>query len=791
MKISKNWLNNYIVSEKSDADLVNDFTQLGLECTADKITSIDSNIVIGKVLECQKHPNADRLKVCKVDISDSEPLIIVCGAPNIKQDVFVPVAKIGSEIGKFKIKKTKIRDVVSNGMICSEKELGIGDNHEGIMILNDSFKVGQTLNSALNIKEDTIFDFDMTPNRGDCFSHLGIARELSIIENKKIKLSPPKFNTSDLSTSKNIKVDIKETDICNRYSCIVIKNVKVGESPLWLKQKLESIGQKSINHVVDLANFIMFDLGQPLHVFDLDKIKGSQIDIRLASKNEKIITLDSETRELTNEDIIISDSKGPIAIAGVIGGLNSHVDENTQNILIESAIFNPINIRRTSKKYDCSTEASKRFERGVDYKNVVYSIYKFSSLLKDISDCEIACDYIDEKSEEQPNYEILFDVVKCNNFLGTSLKSKEIKNIFNSLNMDCSKGIDSFKCSIPSYRNDLEREVDLFEEVARVYGYDKIPSELNFKFSSNSLIDDDNIIEDKVRVILSNNGFNEHYSNSLYSKVDTEFSNMEAVKIINPLSKDMEFVRNSLVPGMLKALSYNEKRECDFLKLYEIGSINISNSKKYNLSYEHRKLCLGYLGNRITSWNNKKAFDIYDIKGDISMLMHNLGINNISYKVDYNNDNSDFNISILINKHKVGEIISLNHRERKKYNLLNNVIICNIDLDELDKTYSQLTIMYNKIMSYPSINRDIAILVNKSINHEDIVNAIFEVSSSLLKDVNLFDIYNDKSLDDNTKSMAYSLKFQSSDRTLTIKEIDEEMILIINNLKAKLKAKKK
>ena len=792
MKISRNWLNTYIKSNKSDNELSDLFTQLGLECNIETDeNNLSDGIIIGKVLSCKKHPNADRLKLCLVDIGEKEPLDIICGAPNVTKNIKVPIAIPGTSIGNIKIKKTKIRGITSNGMICSEKELKIGDDNNGIMILDANYIIGEKLNKIMNINSDTIFDFDMTPNRGDCFSHLGIARELSIIEDKKIKLNSPKFTTSDFSTSKVIKVNIKKTNICNRYSCIAIKNIKVGKSPLWLKQKLESIGQKSINNIVDLANFIMFDLGQPLHVFDLDKIKGSQIDVRLASENEKIVTLDSETKKLTNEDIIISDSRGPIAIAGVIGGLNSHVDDNTENILIESAIFNPINIRRTAKKYDCSTEASKRFERGLNYENVVYSMCKFVYLLKDISDCEVACDYIDKKVEEQQNHEILFNLEKCNNFLGVEISKLEMKDIFNKISIKVKNNGKNFNCIIPLYRNDLERDVDLYEEIARVYGYDRIPSELNFNFSSSSLIKDNNIIEDKIRNILSNNGFNEHYSNSLYSRAEVSLSDFEAVKIINPLSNDMEFVRNSLMPGMLKALSYNEKRECHFLKLYEIGSTNILNNKQYNLSNESRKLCLGYLGNKITSWNNKKEFNIFDIKGDISMLMHNLGIKNISYKVQHNNSDNDFNISILIDKYQIGEIVTLNDKERKKYNFLNNIIVSNIDLDKLNKIYNGLDIKYNKIISYPSINRDIAILVDGSINHNNIVNTILEVSSKLLKDINLFDIYNDGSLDKNTKSMAYSLKFQSPNRTLTIKEIDEEMILIMKNLKAKLKAKQR
>ena len=789
MKISRNWLNNYIISDKTDSELVDAFTQLGLECTSEIINSLDSKIVIGRITSCKKHPNADRLKICDVDIKD-ELLTIVCGAPNVKENILVPIAKLGSCLDNFKIKKTKIRGIVSHGMICSEKELGLSEEHEGIMILDDSLKIGQELKNALSIKENTVFDFDMTPNRGDCFSHLGIARELSLIENSKIKKQTIEFKKYDFKTSDLIDVKVIDDNLCSRYSCKVIKDIKVTDSPEWLKNELKIIGQKSINNVVDLANYIMFDLGQPLHTFDYDKINGKKIDVRLAQKNEKILCLNNELKKLSDDDIVIADSSGPIAIAGVIGGFNSQVDSKTTNLLIESAVFNEINIRKTSKKYEYDKEASKRFERGIDYDNVLYAMDKFIKLLIDISGGKASIDFIDIKKEDRCVKKIKFNSNNCNDFLGIKLEINDYENIFSKLSIDTKNKGNEFLCNIPSYRNDLEREVDLFEEVARVYGYDRIPSELNFKFSSSSLIKDDNIIEDKIRNILSNNGFNEHYSNSLYNKMETSFSTSSIpVRIINPLSKDMEFVRNSLIPGMLKALSYNEKRECDFLKLYEIGSINIFNDEKYNLAIENRKLCLGYLGDKIISWNSKRKFDIYDVKGDISMMMHNLGINNVSYKVEHSND--DLNVLILIDNNEVGNIVILNDKQRKKYDILNSVIMVNIDLDELNKIYNQLEIMYNKIISYPSINRDIAILVNTSISHENIINTIFEVSSKLLVDINLFDIYQDESLDNNTKSMAYSLKFQSKDRTLTIKEVDKEMILIIRNLETKLEAKQR
>ena len=384
MKISRNWLNKFVSSTKTDTELVEKFTQLGLECTSTKLNSIDSNIVVGYVNSCTKHPNADRLNVCEVDICENEPLIIVCGAPNVKEGIFVPVAKIGSKIGEFKIKKTKIRDIVSHGMICSEKELGLSNDHDGIMILKNTFKKGQKLSSALSLKSDTIFDFDMTPNRGDCFSHLGVARELAIIEDSELKLDKVSFKSSNFSTKDLIKVNVEDSKLCPRYSCRIIKNIKVQDSPEWLKNELNILGHKSINNIVDLANYVMFDTGQPLHTFDYDKINGSKINIRHAKDKEEILCLNNEKNKLSDNDIVITDSKGPIAIAGVIGGLGSQVTSDTKNILVESAVFDEVSIRRTSKKYDYAKEASKRFERGVDLENTKYVMDKFTKLFLEI-----------------------------------------------------------------------------------------------------------------------------------------------------------------------------------------------------------------------------------------------------------------------------------------------------------------------------------------------------------------------------------------------------------------------
>ena len=779
MKISRNWLANYISSDKTDNQLVDMFTQLGLECTVHQYKNNFSDVIIGKVLKCVKHPNADKLKLCEIDLGNKIEEII-CGAPNIKKGLTVPVAIIGSKIGDFKIKKVKIRGVYSNGMVCSGKELGINEDSDGIMILSDSLNTGDNIIEALNLKEDSIFDFDITPNRGDCFSHLGIARELGIIENSKINFFESKLKLSNFKTSDLINVNIQDKNICSRYSCQIIKNINVSESPQWLKNKLNMIGQKSINNIVDIANYIMFDTGQPLHVFDYDKIEGD-INVRFAKKGEELITLDNLKKNLSINDIIISDDNNPIAIAGVIGGLNSHVDSNTKNILIESAVFDEIRIRKTSKNHDYSKEASKRFERGVDINNTINSMNKFSSLLLKTCDGNIGSDYIDVFKSIDIK-EIAFDVIKCNNFLGTSLKSKEIKNIFNFLSIDCSKGIDSFNCSIPSYRNDLEFEVDLFEEIARVYGYDNIPSNLNFTFPSDSFVHDDDLIDMKIRNFLSSNGFNEHYSNSLYSKDDCSLNNeYKPVKLINPLSNEMQYVRNSLLPGLLRAVSFNQRRGKDFIKFFEIGNITFFDKKSYSGASQLKELMVVWLGDTIKHWKNPIKQDIYSIKGEVKSMFNMLNISSLNFKINKNI------IDIFVNKEKVGDIRSIDKKTINTYNLSGNIFICSINVDLLNNYYSCSDITYNKIYSYPSIERDISILINKKYSNEEIQDSIINSGGKYLNDVELFDLYEGEGVSDESKSLAYSLKFSSNNRTLTDKEIDVEVKNILNELKNKFK----
>ena len=780
MKISRNWLSNFITSSKSDFELVDAFTQLGLECTSSKINSIDSKVIVGKVKSCTKHPNADRLNLCEVD-TGSDLLQIVCGAPNVKENILVPVATLGSKIGDFEIKKTKIRGIESNGMICSEKELGISDNHEGIMVLDGTFKIGQTFSEALKLEQDTIFDFDITPNRGDCFSHLGVSRELAIIEGSHINLEKINYKAGEFKSEDAIKIKIENPSLCPRYSCRLIKNVKVKESPQWLKDRLNAIGQKSINNVVDIANYIMFDLGQPLHAFDYDKLNGKTISVRNAFENEEILCLNNENNKLDPEDIVISDSNGPVAIAGVIGGFDSQVDFNTKNILLESAVFDEISVRRTSKKYDYAKEASKRFERGVDFENTLYVLDKFTKLLVETTGGQASKDFVDVISKSKDTKSIQFDFNRCNKFLGIDLNQNEYDNLFKKLSINTKLDKSKFLCSIPSYRNDIDREVDLYEEIARVYGYNNIPIAQNFNNSYSSIIDNAKQINNDIRSILPSKGFYEHYSNSLYNdKVLKDFNSYDTSEIINESSIDMKYMRNSLMPGLLAAVSFNEKRKVNHFKFFEIGRVH-SLLKNYNK--EEETLGMVWYGHNDNHWRNDCETDIYFAKGEILSILKNLKINNIHFKVNKSNF-SNINIDIYSHKTCIGYLRQLDTKLSKKYDIKAPVVFSEISIDKILKNRIK-DFKFKTISPYPSVKRDISILIKKDISYSKIIECIKSASDNLLIDTNIFDVYSGKELENNSKSLAISLTFMSDVKTLVDKDVENRVNSILDKLKEK------
>jgi phenylalanyl-tRNA synthetase beta chain len=785
MQISLSWLNDFYKTTLSPAKLTEGMTDLGLECTYDSTTGVSyTDVVLGNVIKCNSHPNADHLSVCEVDVGDDGNYQIVCGAPNVKAGLRVPVAKIGATLGngEFKIKNTKLRGVQSQGMICSGKELQINDDHEGIMVLDSKLPLGTAIEEILPTNSDTLFELDLTPNRGDCFSHRGVAREVATLENQSITERTIKIVEGKESAKSHISVSIADKDGCFRYAARVITGVKVGPSPAWLREKLESIGQKSINNVVDAANFVLMDTGHPLHTFDLDKLSAKQINVRFARKGEKLTTLDQNERELTSDHLLICDGDTPVALAGIMGGSNSEIDEKSTNVLLESAYFKPTVVRKGAKLLDLSTEASKRFERDTDIEAVIPALDQLASLLVEVSGGSILKDVIDIYPKKKDTINIPFNVKHCNEFLGSNLTEGEMLTVFKKLNINTAGKDGRYKCTIPTYRNDLEREVDLYEEIARVIGYNNIPVTLHFSGAFDAFTPDDRSMDDDIRVKLSTSGFNEHYSNSLANEDSiTHFSDKKAVQLANPLNQEMNCLRNTLMPGLMESVSYNEKRQQANFKLFEIGAVHSLSEISKTGSTEDFHLALAWYGKGPLHWREGFESDIFQARSDLEKLLHSINVPKLRMNL-IEKTGLDLCIQILSKKVELGYVGILGKKLKKTYEIKGNILISEINIDQLIQVTSKNKFNFTIPNPYPSVNRDIALQVANAVSAEDLTRTIRSRGGDILKDVILFDLYTGDKLDEGQKSLAFSLTFQSSKKTLQDADVDIVMQRIADQL---------
>ena len=787
MKVSLNWLQKYIKTELSADRIAEGLTDLGLECNYQKKGLSFSNVVVADVVECIPHDNSDHLSVCIVDSGEKEKHTVVCGAPNVKAGISVPFAKLNATLdyGKFKIKRTKIRGVESEGMICSEKELGLGDSHEGIMILESSNTKGIDLSEIINIDEDIIYDIDLTPNRGDCLGHIGVARELALLDEKNKKIVNYENQTLDTKEIKeSLKINIVNQDKCKRYTACILRGVEVKESPEWLRKRLESIGQKSINNIVDSANFILMDLGHPMHTFDLDKIKSNSINVRTAKKNERITTLDNCKQILRSDDLLICDGDNPIAIAGIIGGNNSGVDEKTKNILIESAYFNPQSIRKSSKSLGISTEASRRFERDTDINMLIPALNKLAKLIKDIAGGEISSDFFDIYKEQFEVTEISFNIHNCNKFLGSEIGLDTAKKIFNNLYIEFNIQDENLICKIPSFRNDLSREVDLYEEIARVFGYNNIDNSDRCSMIFSKFVKDERSIDNQIRILLSSTGFNEHYSNSLLNKDEIRIMDYEKspVRLSNPLSKEMEFLRNSLLCGLVKAAKFNESRQEKLFKLFEVGAVHAENKFTNTKTVETFNVGMVWYESEFDNWSNSQPIDFYYAKGDLVRFLNQLGVINIQFKKNKSIKGFDILYDLFSLKNKLGVFGIPNRDVRSQFSIKGDLFFSELIIDAIAKSSNKENIKMSFSSYFPFINRDISILVSKDILFEDVYELITTVNKDVLKEVVMFDLYEGSKIDKNKKSMSFRIKFQSGDKTLVDEEVDSIMSKIVAEL---------
>ncbi len=784
MKVSLSWLQQYIEIKEKPEVLANKLTLAGLETTVEIVgKSVPEKVIIGKVTSVEKHPNADKLSVCRVDVGDSNELTIVCGAPNVSANQKVPVALVGAKLApNFKIKKTQLRGVESVGMICAEDELGLGEMHNGIMVLDNSFEIGKSFNDYLN--SEIVFDIELTPNRPDCMSHFGVVREIAAITNFKYKFKDVELNETGKSIKELTNINIENSEACPRYTARIVTNVKVKKSPKWLKEKVESVGLRSINNVVDASNFVLMETGHPLHTFDYDKLAGNEINVRFAKSGEKFETIDHVERKLSSEILLICDSEKPVAMAGIMGGSFSEVDENTKNVLIEGAYFNPAVIRKGSKLQQLSTDSSKRFERGVDpNETLIYAQNRLTQLINEIAGGEIANGIIDiyPKKIEENIVKLRFEKIK--HVTGIEIEKQKVQRIFVALGFDIIEvNNEDISVKIPTFRPDIEREIDLIEEVIRIDSMDKIPTLRKINISISETVDKLYPFLRDVRNLFVGIGFNETLSNSLVSKKTAESGiwKYEPLKIKNPLSKEMDTMRTDIIQSLLENLKINVLRKRENIRLFEIGKVIEKESRTETGAKEY--LNLGVLASGPVwnlNWNEKsKQITVYYLKGIFDLFCEKYGIDNIKYKILDKNDG----LSILLKKKEIGRIIKYDISKFDKLQLDYPVITMEINLDKILKTKKEVK-KYKEVSLYPSIMRDISVVVDKDKMAKNLLNEIKSNGGKNLINVIIYDRFIDEEkIGEGKNSLSFRLEFRDSKRTLKDDEIDIIMKKIFNKL---------
>ncbi len=803
MRISLKWLRRYVDFRVSPEALANRLTMQGLEVESiERLGETYKSFVVGEVLNVRKHPHADKLTVCRVDVGKSV-LDIVCGAPNVAVGQRVPVALVGAVIprgqhdpnGKpFHLERARIRGVESEGMICSSYELALGDDAEGIMVLTNEGKVGSPLAKYLGM-EDVVLEIGVTPNRPDCLSHIGVAREVAAALGKKLKLPPTDVEESRERASKHISIVIKDTKGCPRYSARLVRSIRIGPSPRWMQDALNSVGLRPVNNVVDATNYVLKELGHPLHAFDFDRLGGHKIIVKRAADGEAFVTLDGKVRMMSSETTMICDAERAVAIAGVMGGSNTEISDSTKNVLIESAYFDPQRVRRTSKLLGLSTEASQHFERGADPEATVKAVDRAAQLTAKVAGGEILRGAVDVYPRKQGRRKVSLRRKRVNDFLGTSLTSSQIKKALQSLGLIVKrdrKGTVLFE--IPSFRVDLEREVDLIEEVARLYGYDNIEEKKAVSVHLSDLSPDDSF-PDMVRDHFIGTGFQEIITNSMEKKEIVDLCSDKAVYVINPISKDMAALRASLVPGMLGAIGHNLNRGNKNLRLFEVGHVYRFDPTDQRSVYikgylEEERICVGFTGDAIVSeWYapGRKA-DIFDLKGELQTFFEKIFLDKIRF-IYYSMSNTLSNspVFVEINGSYAGYFGSVKDEWLRRFEIGQEIFVCAIDIGLLQESWGA-TRKYNPLPKFPGVSRDLAFIVDGSIGVEELRNCIEQEGGELLRSVRLFDVYAGGSIPSGKKSAAFSIEFQSEERTLTEEEVETVVSVIVRKLEDKFNA---
>ena len=795
MRISIDWLKEFVPTNDSTEEIGDTLTMLGLEAESGVDYTQLKDIIIGEVLERTKHPNADRLSLCTVFDGDVK-LPIVCGAPNVDKGQKIALAPVGAILpGDFKINKAKIRGEISQGMICSEKELGISDEHEGIMVLPTHAKAGQNF-TEFYLNNSSSIDLDITPNRADCFSHLGVARDFAA--KKGVEINFPNYDSKTFDkniASKKITVTIENPDECPRYIAGIVNNVKVKNSPKWLKDRLESIGQRSINNIVDISNYVMMEMGQPTHMFDYDQFGSKEILIRRGKENESIITLDEVERKVSPNELLITNGKIPVAIAGVMGGLASAVSDKTTTLIIESAYFDPPTIRKSAKSINMSTDASKRFERGADPNAAELAFWRIVGLLEEYADAKWVPGIIDAYPNLISTPDLLLRRHRVDLVSGITIKDAFIENSLSMIGCGIEKNGDNWNCKPPTWRPDIEREIDLIEEVIRLYGYDKIKSNYHYQsFMENDVVDPHANI-DKICNSLNGLGFTQVFNNTLLSKEEVSVDSIEAVNVINPLSDKMTHLRTSLIQSLLKTADFNNNNGKKDVMLFEIGNVFNKTGvglKGINETFQLSGITLGNMIDASVHQDNPVKSNFFVVKGVIRNLIDRLHIG-VS-ELDVEDDNIKYEKSFLINLNnkRIGRYGKISQKISKSLNLdIVDIFAFEINLDLVIKMMTQSELSYNPIIYYPKVERDINFVLDEKIEIGKILETIHKNNYKILNKILPQNIFRHESLGSNKKSVTFNFVFQHPSKTLEDKDVNLVINEIINvvskNFSAKLR----
>ena len=790
MLISLNWLKQYIDLDGIEInEMENSLTMIGQEVEKIEIAGSNlENVVTAKIIEKEMHPDSDHLTVCKVD-NGKEILQIVCGASNHKAGDKVVLAQIGAKLSEdFVIKKGKIRGKESCGMLCSEAELGIGSDKDGIIILPEDAPIGVPFKDYLGIN-DTVFELEITPNRPDCLSHIGIARELSAYYGKELKYPETEIK-SEISekTSDNVKVSIEDSNLSRRYVTRILKNVTVKESPKWLKERIEAVGLRSINNIVDVSNFILMEMNHPNHVFDLDKIEGNEIKVKSAVKGDKLVTLDEQERELEDGDIVICDSKKILALGGVMGGLDSEVTDNTKNILLEVAQFNPQNVRKTSRRLTLSSDSSYRFERGIDVEDSIKVINRLANLIQEVAGGEILNGYVDVYPVPHENKVAELNFERLNRFVGKVIPREKVIEILRNLEIDVKDNGETLTLTAPSYRGDLELEQDYFEEIIRMYGFDNIENILpRVDINKNSTLDTTKLT-DRVKTICASVGLKEviNYSfipkDALQKLKFTGVSEDKLIDISNPITEDFVTMRPTLLYSLIKNAKDNMNRNVSNIRFFEVSR---TFEKAEELAKEDIKVGIILAGeNDKTLWNPKPVhYDFYDLKGIVEEIFSKLKFQSFSIKRSVQTEfHPGRSADVFVGKEYIGSFGEIHPDVLENFGLNKKTVLVAEFNIELIKKYINKPFVYQGIVKYPAVPRDLALVMNENILVGDVLKTIEKIDKKVEK-VELFDIYQGIGVEPGKKSVAISILLRDDSKTLEEKEIND----IIDKILAKMK----